>query len=363
MSPSLYIAIYYYLILFIVLSVYKDGFHHSKIKSYNDFYTISFISFLLAYITFRHLDQPRYFGDTGAYVRFFEEVQLWGLETFKERKDYGFTLLTYFCTFSESVRFYLFVVGFLYCVPLYLAFKKEYPSNYFFAILLYVCSFSFIGYGVNGLRNGLATTFIIAMMFTKKPSTAIIYGIVAASFHKSALLPFFMYYITKRYNDPKMYIKIWFFMNILVILTHNAMAGLIGSIDIFGGDSRLSDYATGESEVDLTGRFSHTGYRWDFVAYSALPIVLGYYYIFKRNYINFFYQRLLCTYIGCNTFWILFIYRPYNNRFAYLSWFMYTVILAHPLLKNKKLLGINQKMVEQSIILINYLFTFYMYII
>ena len=36
-----------------------------------------------------------------------------------------------------------------------------------------------------------------------------------------------------------------------------------------------------------------------------------------------------------NAFWIMVIRAEFSNRFAYLSWFLYPIVLAYPLLKLK----------------------------
>ena len=39
------------------------------------------------------------------------------------------------------------------------------------------------------------------------------------------------------------------------------------------------------------------------------------------------------TYIYSNAVWVLLIRLPFTNRFAYLSWFLYAIVLAYPLFK------------------------------
>ena len=79
--------------------------------------------------------------------------------------------------------------------------------------------------------------------------------------------------------------------------------------------------------------FSHTGFRWDFLLYSMMPIVLGYYVVIKRGIQDRTYTILLNTYTLANAFWVMVIRANYSNRFAYLSWFMYPIVLAYPLLR------------------------------
>ena len=64
-----------------------------------------------------------------------------------------------------------------------------------------------------------------------------------------------------------------------------------------------------------------------------MPIVLGYYVVIKRGIQDRTYTILLNTYTLANAFWVMVIRANYSNRFAYLSWFMYPIVLAYPLLR------------------------------
>ena len=99
-----------------------------------------------------------------------------------------------------------------------------------------------------------------------------------------------------------------------------------------GFDDRMSTYGSANVDASL---FSSTGFRWDFLLYSAMPILLGWYIVFKRGIVCEKYSYLLNTYILCNSFWIMMIRASYSNRFAYLSWFLYPIVLAYPLLSFK----------------------------
>ena len=78
-------------------------------------------------------------------------------------------------------------------------------------------------------------------------------------------------------------------------------------------------------------QFSSYGFRWDFLAYSAMPIILGYYTILKKRITDNWYSVLFSTYCLANAFWVIFIRAAFSNRFAYLSWFMYPIVVAYPL--------------------------------
>jgi hypothetical protein len=95
-----------------------------------------------------------------------------------------------------------------------------------------------------------------------------------------------------------------------------------------GFDDRLSEYIN--AEID-EGTFSSVGFRWDFLLYSSMPLILGYYLLFKKKVYDKTYLFILGTYILANSFWIMVIRAEYSNRFAYLSWFMYPLVISYPL--------------------------------
>lgn len=81
-------------------------------------------------------------------------------------------------------------------------------------------------------------------------------------------------------------------------------------------------------------RFGGTGgFRIDFILYSALPIVIGYIALFKKNLISSKYAVLYNFYLLTNGTWMLCMYASFTNRIAYLSWFVYPIILVYPLLE------------------------------
>lgn len=80
---------------------------------------------------------------------------------------------------------------------------------------------------------------------------------------------------------------------------------------------------------DLGGQ---TGFRIDFVVYSAMPVIMGYWVIIKQKIESEMYQFLLNLYLVTNSVWMLCMYANFTNRIAYLSWFLYPIVLIYPLL-------------------------------
>lgn len=317
---------------------------------------------VLIYIGFRKIDI--YFVDTVTYQRIYQEFCVYPNESMELLSDYGFALLTYFLAPFKSDRLYFIVIGCLYVLPLYFTFKDKLKDNYYILLLLFICSFSFIGYGVNGLRNGLATTFLICAFFNKKLFGQLFWIAIAISMHKSALLPAVFFLLSKRFSNPKWYVYLWFACLFLTIIAHDFIGQYLGSIDFLGeNDNRMEEYFNLDFGGGETGNvsFSHTGFRWDFVLYSVIPIWLGFKYIIKKHFNEEWYKRLYCVYVGCNAFWLLTMYIPFNNRFAYLSWFIYPIVMSYPLLINNNIIK-NQGARLKQMVFINFLFTFLMWV-
>jgi len=71
--------------------------------------------------------------------------------------------------------------------------------------------------------------------------------------------------------------------------------------------------------------------------YSGLVIFLGYYFIYKLNFKDKFYLKIFNLYLIANTIWLYFIYFPFTNRIAYLSWFLIPVLAIYPIIYSTKL--------------------------
>ena len=93
-------------------------------------------------------------------------------------------------------------------------------------------------------------------------------------------------------------------------------------------DERFNRYLSGND------RDYKVGLRLDFITYSLFPIIVGGYYIYKRNYKDEYYIHIYNTYLFCNACWLIFSKMPSNDRIAYLSWVFIPFILLYPILNN-----------------------------
>ena len=273
------------------------------------------------------------FGDTVNYVKGYVLMRDFGVLNVQGTEGLGsdwlFYGLMYICAQLMDVHFFFLICMTLYIVMMYKGCKIiDYAHG---AVLILFCygTFEFYPFAVNGVRNGVACSLAImavAYLCKKKMPMAIVLSFIAVGIHKSAALPvccmFFTYFVWK----PK-YMFITWLLAIFISLT---IGGYIDNfLEMINFDQRL---ANNLREDDADGIVMEHRFRWDFLLYSFMPILLGWYTIFKRRLYNRTYLILLGTYIYANAFWVLAIRAMFSNRIAYLSWFLYPIVLAYPLL-------------------------------
>ncbi|MDE7120098.1 MAG: EpsG family protein [Muribaculaceae bacterium] len=313
---------------------------------------------LILFLAFRPLTFKYGFGDTPGYAFFFEHMKSQTHIDFKA-KDLGYEIISFSLrNFDVSVLFMF--MGALYVVPQLLAAKRLTPTHYGILFLIIVCSFSFWGYGVNGMRNGAALALVMLGMVRRNVVLTPVLFVCAASIHGSALLPICAYCINFAYRKPATYMKIWCVCVVLSMFVSNMLTDVLPLQDLIE-DKRVA-YLSKDFTGDNSDKFSSTGYRWDFVLYSAIPVILGYRKIVSGAVKDRIYIWLYNTYCMCNAFWLFTIYVPYNNRFAYLSWFLYPILVAYPFMGDNNRMTRGDESSLRKVIGITYLFTFIMWL-
>ena len=352
-----YYNIYLNLCLAIVLSTllhtYVLKLHDTKNIAFINVMGIILLMFHFIYLGMRPIHYS--FGDTVNYYRTFMKYSLGG--SIGDESDYYWHVFMKFMSQIVSIHVFFTICAFIYIYPMYKISKSLFNNLWYYAFLMFVVSFSFYTYGVNGVRNGAALSlFLWGLAYRDKKPIMYLFFLLASVFHKTALLPILAYIGTGFYNNPKVIIKGWLATIPLSLLMGSVWIMLFTSIGF--GDDRLSGYLTSESEA---GTFSSTGFRWDFLFYSAFAVFAGWYFVIKRKFNDDFYNRLLNTYLICNGFWVLVIKANYSNRFAYLSWFMMGLVIIYPLLKQDFFK--NQHIIIGRIVLANFMFTYLMYLV
>lgn len=201
-------------------------------------------------------------------------------------------------------------------------------ENAYMAMLFCLASFSFLAFGVNTLRNGFACSILLlAFSFWiehKNIPILVILCVIAFGCHRSTALPILAFVLGAFViKDTKVAILCWFLALLVSLVFGSFLSRYAGSLGI---DDRISGYiATSDS-----GRSEYkTGFRWDFLLYSFLPILYVWYIVVKRRIVDKKFCVLANTYILANAAWLQFIRVAYTDRFAYLSWFLYPIVLAY----------------------------------
>jgi len=336
---EIYSTVYYLILSILVVLSILPLFKYSDLNSFpRSNLKLGNILLLSITILFIGLRDPwgnwRYLGDTSAYSLMFQEIDN---IKFYEAKDIGFTFFMYLCKIFLNHQFFFLVSALLYVGFVYLFAKRTSKENGFFLFVMFVTSMSFWSFGINGVRNGLATSlFLYALTFRNKKWFLFLFMLISISFHKSMILPVIAYFIANYFTNTKLLIRIWFVSVVVSYFFGNYIETYISNLIVENAfeDSRFMTF-TSENGIDL--EVSTRSFRLDFILYSSIPIFLGYFYRYKRNFNEVFYLQLLHTYIITNTVWVLLIYSSFTNRTAYLSWFLMPFILVYPLLRNNHL--------------------------
>lgn len=240
------------------------------------------------------------------------------------------------CVKFTNASGWLTVVALGYIGGMCWAAWRWFRNHFTLAVFFLFTAFSFWGYATNGIRNGLATSLMLLALAYITPECrkrwiklipAIGLMILSTGTHNTMYLLVATSMIAFLFPSRKNAFIIWGICLLLSPFSTGIITGLVGG---FIDDNRFEHYRNLKIKANM---FSHTGWRWDFIIYSSMPIILGWYAIIKKKCYDWTYVFLLNIYIYSNAFWLLINEVAFSNRFAYLSWFMYPVVLLMPLVK------------------------------
>lgn len=244
-------------------------------------------------------------------------------------EEWGWQWLTNGCKvagFSLPVFFTIVAAG--YVLSAFWAVKLFLPKDPMLGTVFLLSSLMFFPFAVNGLRNGLACHLVLlgtAWLFDDKWVPGSLMLIVALGIHRSVLLPILAIVFARfLFRNVRYAIVIWISAIFVSLVAGDAFASFFAGLRI---DDRMSYYTT----ITDMSQFSKVGFRWDFLLYSAAPIVMAWYVCIKKDLQDNWYNAICTVYCLCNAFWVLVIRSAFSNRFAYLSWFLYPIVIAYPL--------------------------------
>lgn len=322
----------------------------------NTNYPLTYIGSVLLIIFIGLRPISGYFGDMITYQYMFYDIGL----AVNDGDWMFYSMMKLLRPFTDASGFFL-VVAIGYVGFVLVGFRLLFKNNTSAALILFLTAFSFKSYALNGIRNGFATSMfllgfciILSQTIKRNQIIGLIICLLSINFHRSLALPLICmiaaFYIRK-YNTAVIF---WFVSILLYLVAHGAIESFFSSL---GFDDRLSTYI--ENADEYAARGFKTGFRPDFLLYSAMPIWLGYIVNVKHKIEDRTFQWILNTYIFANAFWCMIQGASFSNRFAYLSWFMYPLVLAYPCFKFN-VWHDQQGKITANIIMINAAFTFFM---
>ena len=228
-----------------------------------------------------------------------------------------------------GTSFFFVSIAAIYFICTYIACRRMFPRDTLAAYLVFLAAFSTFSYGTNGIKAGAAAAiFLMALSYRDNLKICVPLILVSWGFHHSMVMPIVAFIMTLIYKNSKVYFAAWCLCLLIAVFHITFFQQLFADILSDSGNSG-ANYLN-EQNADWGGR---TGFRIDFVIYSTMPILVGYWSVYKKKMqLSKLYMCLLNLYMTLNGTWLLCMYANFTNRIAYLSWFLYPVVLIYPYL-------------------------------
>lgn len=329
-----------------------------------DFPTLRILTILTAvYIGFRPIVWG-FFADTWGYYYSFEWWSRMPLSLDKilsnpDAKDGLFYYIEVLCTRFTTATGWFIIIALSYYLFTLWAVRRLFDNNAYGAMLAFFTAFSTFSYATNGIRNGMACALLlVAFSYIVAPGKsnfikALILGFVATQLHASVSLPAICCLCAMYFRNIRFAVFIWIGAIGAYFVVGNTVSNFFENL---GFDERLGEYIADSERYAKTAK---SGFRLDFLIYSAMPVWMAWYTAVKRRITSRTFNILACTYIYANALWIMLMNAAFSNRFAYLSWFIYPIVLIYPVLKFN-LWGAQQGRQASRVILFQCLFTVFM---
>lgn len=223
----------------------------------------------------------------------------------------------------------LYTGGFVYFT--FKTFNRDYA--WYYLVIVFI-SIGYYSGGSNVLRSGLALSLIFyglgLYMKYRNIIPLLICALMGCMIHLSTILIACALVVAYLYPKYKLYLGIWC---LFLVLSYFNTLGFVSDtiIDLMGDDSyRLQGYLDGPNDL-----YKKAGFRFDFIVYSAVPIVFGLYYLVRKKFMDRFYIVIFSAYFLINSIWLVVIRMPYTDRMALMSWIFIPIIIAYPPLKGQ----------------------------
>lgn len=248
---------------------------------------------------------------------------------------------------------FLVLIATIYFMGIWCACRMIFKKDTMLAFVMYLAAFSTFSYGTNGIKAGSAMSlFLVALAFHNQENKWLSWFFlwVSLGFHHSMQLPLTAFFICYFLKKPKWFFYIWIGCFFAALLHITWFQTFFASIT----DAQGAGYLEEESGQ----QWGKMGFRLDFILYSAVPVVVGWIVVMKRQIHDAKYEFLLNLYTLLNAIWMLCMYGGSTNRIAYLGWGIYPIVLLYPFVRFEWLP--NQYAIAKKVVIYHWLFTFCM---
>mgnify|MGYP002854787024 CR=1 FL=1 len=325
MIPAeLYQPIYLIVVLLLILLYYrkiKTTTEMGIIDSRLNYTQLLVCIFFIVFIGTRPInglvfnDMPAYYG---AYMRYNNEVYRFDWNACNLIWD---NLESYFVSIRLEPTYWYVLVSTIYFGCMYWACIKIFRDKGYLAFLVCLAALITFSFGTNGLKNGTALSiFLLAIAYRDKWWLSFYFALISWGFHHAMQIPIASYFAFYFIKKKEIYLAIWVISFVLAAMHITYFQ------EMFAGftDERGQNYLKQKYEMDVSG------FRPDFIIYSAVPIFLVYFIQKKYQLESKMLDFLWCFYTLTNSVFLLCTYGSYINRIAALSWFVYPILIIYP---------------------------------
>lgn len=335
MIPAAYYqTIYLILVTLMTLVVYSQYQSRNGLREFKHTTTDAIggalVLFMVLFIGFRPVHGV-YFQDMANYVTHYIYIHEGSAFYFNRDTDNLLFDNLFAWWGSEMLGYTSFfvLIATIYFSAAYLGIRKLFPNHRLTAYLVFLAAFSTFSYSTNGIKAGAAASlFILAMGYREKLAVCIPLVLLSWGFHHSMIMVVAAFMLTLFVKNPKLYFAGWVFCFLMAAAHITTFQHLFSGFTTEHG----AEYLLGDGSEDGT----KGGFRIDFILYSAMPVLVGWYAVFKKKMrLSPLYKDLLNLYLCLNGIWMLCMYANFTNRIAYLSWFLYPIVLIYPFLQEQ----------------------------
>ncbi len=326
MNPLYYHDVYLVYIFVLTIFECRRIWYEKQLKNENIILVSCFIILLSIFIGFRPVHPV--FGDTIAYARYYASYQAFPFIFLFEKNAFLFSIiLRLFASLKLGLSLFFLFVALIYFLAPFVALIKLFPKRAYIAYLIFLGAFSTYTYSVNGMRAGTAASiFLCAIAYRENYRICVPLLLMSWGFHHSMHVCIIAFLCVYCFNNSKTYLCIWLIALLAAIFHITIFQEFFGTLT----DDKGAGYLiTNIGEARAIGRT-----RYDFILYSACPIIFGYYWRIKYDLKNQGYDFMYNLYTLLNAVWLLCIHAAFTNRIAYLSWQLYPIVIAYPFLLN-----------------------------